>query len=1333
MSQPRARDGGGLANQTIVQHLREGGSVAGFPGAPIDNQHQQSRTRTEPLPHRAAMERSFGRSLGHLDVRTGADALGAIGVNALAAGNRLAFKDSSPSPALVAHEVTHALQSERSASGSSFVAPRGSDAEREADAFADHVARRGAGASLPRPSARSAGQVHLDQPGWKTSFSANDQQLLEDWIKGETPPPPPKFDPSLDQFKLENRLAQWTSKSPGASSSGSTSSFMTMPSKSSDADSKALADWIKDTPAPADAHSHPSATPLDPLAHSNPFPMLSDPLAHKSDEWQPMADPFKPKYDPSVCHTNIHGVVYQRMAPPAPAAPTWSAPDAATGQAAVKKEAQSTDETVDQIELQVLSAKAAAIGAAAAKGKLPEDLQQLWQTATLNAEALRLSSTGLARAKPGGVVPPPPKPATTTPPPAGVATAPEIDTAAAEATRTAIDAFYWSLIDALQVKEAEADSFATQFNGMHAATKSKPPPCQTNCHATPTNDFSWTPLVPAPKQSPAVKSRAKALATAATLADWKGALNDFDITSTVQLEDLLHAILPADAKELKQLSYAADLRDRLQSLQAMQATAVRIPAVFYPENDLATETGTDGKTTSKPQGYSWYLFVYQRPDGYFVLKDLTSGREFTNTEGESNLESVARHSPLAGPTPTGLLDQYPEGVMQRLIGQLNSSLHMPKGMLYFTLPGGGQRSLETTEPWELSDWLRAIGLTLAAIGIVALTGGAGTAAGIAFVGAGLAGAASSKAALEEMEKQGIATDSDRARAYLNIAVDLIGALAGGVGMIARAPSMFGQVALMADRIYIPLRAAAAAGELAQAALMTHDFVQNLQALAAQPDSKERTTGILKLVGMGIAMGALTFVSLRGAVHEIGSGARPRVIANGDGTYSLAGPSGLPVAEGSGGFKWKAKADVAVTVEDPTIGKKSVVIDVEKDANGLVTGVAVRKGTAASAADVALHEKVADMVARYGGAQGRIRNLWRDVLAKFGFRRPPVELELEIYKLEQAANARVKTLSAPGVTDADHAAAEKELAHIEHNLEIARANAEAALKKPAQTVAQRAQIWMKDQPEGLPSAPEGTQWVRNEAGQWDLAATGPHAGGAEIRAVYSKDGELVGISNREQVSRARVVGRTVDEVKDRLEAIGYSVETVVDASGKTVRRLKPNSPNMVALELDDATGVVKGSAVGSEKWVPPKSYNASRTHGRWVGGDDLRGNTGWIDDRPDVVRIVGRGPNGEANPIAFDHGRVDFSKYNQETVKVPGLVGEHVDDMGKIRDAIADKHGLAVGQAKSLRREAALNWLKTQPDGYGGIGLAPHHAGGDTIELIPLTLHKAVRHTDVFAY
>jgi hypothetical protein len=63
------------------------------------------------LPHRAEMERSFGRPLGHVQAYTGASReLAPYGAQALATGNVVAFADARPSPALVAHEVTHAVQ-----------------------------------------------------------------------------------------------------------------------------------------------------------------------------------------------------------------------------------------------------------------------------------------------------------------------------------------------------------------------------------------------------------------------------------------------------------------------------------------------------------------------------------------------------------------------------------------------------------------------------------------------------------------------------------------------------------------------------------------------------------------------------------------------------------------------------------------------------------------------------------------------------------------------------------------------------------------------------------------------------------------------------------------------------------------------------------------------------------------------------------------------------------------------------------------------------------------------------------------------------------------------
>jgi hypothetical protein len=121
------------------------------------------------------------------------------------------------------------------------------------------------------------------------------------------------------------------------------------------------------------------------------------------------------------------------------------------------------------------------------------------------------------------------------------------------------------------------------------------------------------------------------------------------------------------------------------------------------------------------------------------------------------------------------------------------------------------------------------------------------------------------------------------------------------------------------------------------------------------------------------------------------------------------------------------------------------------------------------------------------------------------------------------------------------------------------------------------------------------------------------------------------------------------------------------------------------------------------------------HGEWTGP---RGNSNWIDNRPEVIKIVGVDPaTGKANPIPFYKGEVDFSKWSKGELTVPGLQGTKVKsnaDMSKILAAIAEKEGLP-------SNAAARRWLNEQ-------GLNPHHAGGDKIQLVPKDVHK-VQHTD----
>ncbi len=88
------------------------------------------------IPHRQAMEQSFGMDFGHVRAHSDAPALKAndtLGSHAYAMGNQVAFKTASPSPSLVAHELTHVVQQTQ---GPSFKSDGGIDTSGEAEADA---------------------------------------------------------------------------------------------------------------------------------------------------------------------------------------------------------------------------------------------------------------------------------------------------------------------------------------------------------------------------------------------------------------------------------------------------------------------------------------------------------------------------------------------------------------------------------------------------------------------------------------------------------------------------------------------------------------------------------------------------------------------------------------------------------------------------------------------------------------------------------------------------------------------------------------------------------------------------------------------------------------------------------------------------------------------------------------------------------------------------------------------------------------------------------------------------------------------------------------------
>jgi Domain of unknown function (DUF4157) len=105
-----------------------GGGVASQVGGDLPVQHKTAadvadggfKGSGQEIPHRAAMEQSFGMDFGHVRAHTDAGASRAndtLGSHAYAMGDQVAFKSASPAPALVAHELTHVVQHSQNPQG----------------------------------------------------------------------------------------------------------------------------------------------------------------------------------------------------------------------------------------------------------------------------------------------------------------------------------------------------------------------------------------------------------------------------------------------------------------------------------------------------------------------------------------------------------------------------------------------------------------------------------------------------------------------------------------------------------------------------------------------------------------------------------------------------------------------------------------------------------------------------------------------------------------------------------------------------------------------------------------------------------------------------------------------------------------------------------------------------------------------------------------------------------------------------------------------------------------------------------------------------------------
>ncbi len=126
-SGPKAQRLGGSGS--LLKRLVE--AAGGRGGAP---------PQAKALPHKAAMESRFGQSFGDVKAYVGDPAvragLTALGAEAAAEGNEVAFSSASPSPELVAHELAHVVQQGPGTQGSASAGGLEAEAQKAGQAAA---------------------------------------------------------------------------------------------------------------------------------------------------------------------------------------------------------------------------------------------------------------------------------------------------------------------------------------------------------------------------------------------------------------------------------------------------------------------------------------------------------------------------------------------------------------------------------------------------------------------------------------------------------------------------------------------------------------------------------------------------------------------------------------------------------------------------------------------------------------------------------------------------------------------------------------------------------------------------------------------------------------------------------------------------------------------------------------------------------------------------------------------------------------------------------------------------------------------------------------------
>ena len=322
----------------------------------------------------------------------------------------------------------------------------------------------------------------------------------------------------------------------------------------------------------------------------------------------------------------------------------------------------------------------------------------------------------------------------------------------------------------------------------------------------------------------------------------------------------------------------------------------KVKALFYPEHLNV------GANVKEPVSLELPLYYYQK-NGYWHLVSLVHQKP-----GDT----------FTAPTSTKvkLGEDHPP---YEMFASLDRDTHLPKGILYYEIPGGDSKKVHITShiPW----WRYAgyVALALFLIGLVLATGGAGTAvAGVtasqaasgAFFLAGAVGATGAVCNIAEESYQGKLT----VKSFLVNMLDIAGAFIGALKLFRGAASIraanaaqkgtkasvwckIGLGSLNARYRYILLEKLDLGVDATMVVIGTVDGIAQIASVVSGPGTwEQKTKDILTILPLLVMQGGIFLGTVKGRVKTINDAQKGKIL----GAVSKKASSGGGGAKGSKG-------------------------------------------------------------------------------------------------------------------------------------------------------------------------------------------------------------------------------------------------------------------------------------------------------------------------------------------------------------------------------------------------------------------------------------------------